>query len=104
MNSQPLDLVKLLFGNNDLFTIMESGSINDFISAILPNVHLLAGLIVFIFAVFGGFKIIAGAGDAKSTEQGKEMLTKAIIGFLIIIASYWIIEIIEVLTGLTILG
>jgi hypothetical protein len=104
MSIMDINLVEKLFGDHSIFTIMSTGSINDLISAILPNLYIIAGLIVLIYLAFGGFTVITGGGDTKATEQGKEMITKAAIGFLIIFASYWIVEIIEIVTGLTILG
>jgi len=74
------------------------------ISVILPNVYIAAGICIFLLFLFGGISVIAGAGqnDPKKTGQGKKAITSALIGFLIIFASYWIIQIIEVITGLSI--
>ena len=58
------------------------------------------------FVDFGGFSIIMGAGqgDAKKTGQGKKAATSAVVGFLVIFASYWIIQIIQIITGVEILN
>jgi hypothetical protein len=53
--------------------------------------------------IFGGFLIISGGGDSKKTDEGKQALTNAIIGFVIIFTSYWLIQIIEIITGIPIL-
>ena len=76
------------------------------ISIILKNVYVVAGLLFFALLIFGGISIIlgAGGGDPKKAGQGKKAATAAVIGFLIIFASYWIIQIIEVLTGIDILN
>lgn len=78
----------------------------SFISVILKNIYVLAGIILFALVIFGGFSVISGAGenDPKKTAAGKKAITSALIGFLIIFASYWIIRIIEVITGINILG
>jgi len=77
----------------------------DLISVILKNVYVLAGVLLFVLLIFGGISIImnAGSGDAKKTAQGQKAVTAAVIGFLIIFASYWIIQIIEFITGTKIL-
>lgn len=74
------------------------------ISTILPNIYILAGLLLFGLLLFGGFGIImgAGGGNPEQVGQGKKAVTAAVIGFLLIFASYWIIQIIEVLTGIEI--
>jgi len=80
-------------------------TVGSLISVLLPNVFILAGVVFFLLLIFGGFGLImgAGGGDAKQTDQGKQAITAAVIGFLVIFLSYWIIKIIEVVTGLKIL-
>jgi len=80
------------------------GSIGAFVSRILPNVFILAAIILFFLIIFGGFSIITSAGDPEKAKEGKQALTAALIGFLVIFASYWIIQIIEVLTGVNLLN
>jgi len=76
------------------------------ISILLKNAYILAGVLLFLLLIFGGLSIImgAGAGDAKKTSQGQQAVTSALIGFLLIFASYWIIQIIQIVTGISILG
>jgi hypothetical protein len=81
----------------------EASGITALISAVLPNVYIISGLVLFLYMIFGGFLVISSAGDAKKTDEGKQALTNAIIGFGIIFASYWIIQIIEIITGIPIL-
>jgi VIT1/CCC1 family predicted Fe2+/Mn2+ transporter len=79
-------------------------SLGGFISAILPNVYVIAGIIAFILVLVAGLMFIANAGKGES-EQAKKwqgILTVSIAGLLIIFLSYWIIQIIEVITGLNI--
>jgi hypothetical protein len=77
-------------------------TLGGFVSVILPNVYIIAGVVLFGLLLFGGFGIIMGAGqdDPEKVQKGQKALTMAIIGFLIIFASYWIIQIIETVTGL----
>ena len=74
------------------------------ISAILPNVYILAGIILFIYMVFGGFTLVTSGGNPENAQQGKKIITNAIIGFIIIFASFWIIQIIQIITGVNILS
>ncbi|MBS3075968.1 hypothetical protein J4429_05955 [Candidatus Pacearchaeota archaeon] len=52
-----------------------------------------------------GFGIIksAGSGDAQSLEKGSKALTFAILGFVLIFSSFFIIQLIETITGINIL-
>ena len=81
-------------------------SLGAFISAVLPNVYVVAGIILFFLMIFGGITYIknAGSGDEEGIKKGQQALTAALIGFLIIFLSYWIIQLIEIITGLKIFG
>lgn len=80
------------------------GTLGSFVSTLLPNLYLLAGIIFLFLMIFGGLSLIAnaGSGDSQKTASGKNAVTAALLGFLIIFASYWIIQLVEVLTGVTI--
>ena len=74
------------------------------ISIILKNVYVLAGVLLLVLLIFGGFSIIMGSsqGDPRKAGQGQKAATAAVIGFLVIFASYWIIKLIEFITGVNI--
>lgn len=80
-------------------------TIGNFISAILPNVYIIAGVILFILLIIGGLMVIINAGksEQEGVQKGQKAITSALVGFLIIFTSYWIIQIIEVITGISIL-
>jgi hypothetical protein len=74
------------------------------ISILLKNALVLAGVIFFFLLIFGGFGLImgAGSGDAKKTAQGQQALTTAGVGFILVVTSYWLIQIIETRLGISI--
>lgn len=80
--------------------------IGDLVSVIISNVLVVAGIILVFFFVFGGISMIAGSGqdNPEKAAKGKQAATSALIGFIIIFAAYWIIKIIESITGLAILN
>jgi len=78
------------------------GSLGSVISFLLPNVLLISGLILFFIILFAGFTIITAGGDSEKMSQGSKTLTAAVAGFAIIIFSYWIMEIVKVITGVSI--
>ena len=79
-------------------------SFGGFISAVLPNVYVIAGVILFVLLLAGGIMVIssAGKGESDSTKKGSQAITAALLGFLIIFLSYWIIQIVEVITNIEI--
>jgi len=93
-------------GGGNIGNAPQFGTIGAMVSIILKNVYIFAGVLLLFLLIFGGISIImaAGGGDAKKTAQGQKAITRALIGFLIIFTSYWIIQIIEVITGVPILN
>ena len=81
-------------------------SIGEIISNLLQNVYVLAGILLFILLIVGGLSFIMGAGEdnPEKAKKGKQTITAALIGFAIIFCSYWIIKIIEIITGVSILN
>lgn len=79
-------------------------NVSTLINNILPNVYVVGGLVVFFMIVFGGFTIVSNAGDTDKIKEGTKVITSAIIGLLVLFASYWIIQIIQVITGVPILN
>jgi len=75
--------------------------LGDLVSVVLNSGIAIGGILVIFLFIFGGLGVIrgAGSGDAKAAEQGKQAVTYAVIGFLIVFAAFWIIRIIEVITG-----
>lgn len=75
------------------------------VTLIIKNGLTIAGIILLILLIAGGFMMIAsaGSGDQKKAATAKSMITDAVIGFLVIFLSYFIIQIVEVITGFTIL-
>ena len=67
---------------------------------LMLSAFVLAGLTVFFMFILGGYSMIAGAGasDPKKTGQGRQAVTYAVIGFVVIFAAYWIVRIIEIIT------
>jgi len=91
-------------GNQGINSVFPT--VNSLFGTILFNVYTVAGIIFVFLLIFGGFSVIIGAGsqDAGKIEAGKKAITTAVIGFVVIFASYFIIQIIEVLTGVQILN
>lgn len=73
------------------------------LSRVLEFAFPIAGLILFIMILWGGFEIIVQSAGKKSVEAGRQRITAAIIGFMLLFSSYWIIVLIEQLFGIRIL-
>lgn len=106
----PIKLAQIQIGEE--FTLKDSKSLNTtfgggirgFISQILPNIFVFAGLILLGLLIMGGIRLISSAGNPEAQQKSKGMVTQAVIGFIIIFTAFWIIQIIQVITGVPILN
>jgi hypothetical protein len=77
-----------------------------FISALLPNIMMVAGIIFFFLIVGAGFSLIVGAGGQKSPQEAakaKATLTTGVIGFLLVIGAYFILQMVSTMLGVNLL-
>ncbi|MDZ7586261.1 MAG: hypothetical protein U0946_00780 [Patescibacteria group bacterium] len=70
------------------------------ISVILRNIYVLAAIILFVMIFLGGLGMIISAGDAEKQKQSSKTLGSAVTGFAILFLSYWILKLIQFLTGI----
>ena len=100
-------MLETVFAQTNLQDLSPTPGITTFgqiVSVVIKNAFVLAGIISFILLIFGGFNVIVAAGDSKKAQQGKTAITGAVIGLLVVFGSFWIIQIIEVITGRPILN
>jgi hypothetical protein len=82
----------------------EFTNIGAIISALLPYLFVLAGIILLFMLIAGGFGLLTSAGNPEKIKAAWARITSALIGFLVIFCSYWLIQILGVILGMNILG
>lgn len=70
--------------------------ISGFTSSFFTIGLSLAGGIALLFLIYGGFLILTSGGNPETIQQGKEILTSAIAGLLLIIFSVFILRLVAV--------
>ena len=63
----------------------------SFINGILSFVMVIAALLVFLYLIWGGIEWITSGGDKGKTESARNKITSAIIGLIVVAASYAIL-------------
>lgn len=81
----------------------ENKTIGDLISELLPYVYVLAGLALLVILILGGITLMTSAGDQARTKTGFGMISGALIGFLLVFVSYFVVQIVQVVLGVKIL-
>lgn len=101
--------MNLLAQAPDFDTIEEQGlpgfnfrgaTLGEIVSGALPYVFFFAGILLLIYFIIGGYRLMFSAGDPKAVADGKSKITHAIIGFIIVFAAFWIVQIVVRFLGL----
>jgi hypothetical protein len=93
-----IDLGNCFYLNNQGDTVRDTyGDAATLINLIVRNLFVVSGLILFFMILYAGFKYIEGG--AKGAEEAKNVLTTAAIGFMLMFAAFWVVQIIQVITG-----
>ncbi|MBI4975645.1 PKD domain-containing protein [Candidatus Peregrinibacteria bacterium] len=87
-STQGLQLEKK--GLND--TLTQSSDIKEFVIKIVNFALGFLGLLAIIIVIYGGVLYVTAAGEDEGTQKGKKAITYALIGLIIIIASYAIVN------------
>ncbi|MFH1895913.1 MAG: hypothetical protein ABH814_00350 [bacterium] len=70
-------------------------TLGEVVSGVVPAVFGVGGLLTFSALLLGGIKYITAGGDDKAVQSAKKLLTNAIIGLVILLSSFWIMNILE---------
>lgn len=75
--------------------------LGNLVSTIISTSFAIAGIILLFLLIAGGIGIMAGTGADKPEQaaKGKQAVTSALIGFIIVFTAYWIVRLLEVITG-----
>lgn len=63
----------------------------------IPILFSIAGILLLLYLIWGGFDFLLSMGDPKKAEAGKGKITNAIVGFIIIFVAYWVVQIVSYL-------
>src|SRR3972149_7473520 len=61
------------------------------INGVLSFVMVIAALLVFLYLIWGGIEWITSGGDKGKTESARNKITSAVIGLIVVAASYAIL-------------
>jgi len=82
----------------------EAGKLGNVLSSLLTYVFPIAGLILLVMLILGGFELLTSGGNPDTVKAGQGKVVSALIGFLIVFVAWWLMQIIETVLGFKILG
>ncbi len=74
-------------------------SLASVINVAMPLLFAIAGIILFLILVWGGFDFLTSMGDPKKAEGAKNKITSAIIGIVILFTAYWVVQLVDMFFG-----
>ncbi|MEX1052524.1 MAG: hypothetical protein WEC80_01595 [Patescibacteria group bacterium] len=72
----------------------------DIINIAMPLLFGGAGLIFFITLLIGAITIMTAGGNSEKVQTGKKRITFSIGGLIMVIVSYLIVKLIEIIFGI----
>lgn len=81
-------------GNYSDGSIAGKGTLQELILAVLQYLLFFAGLIAVVALVIGGYWYLTAAGNEEQAEKGRKAILNAIIGLVVVILAYAIVNIV----------
>ena len=93
----------------DCLKLSDSTNVSDvytdpafLVNLIVRNMFVVAGVIIFLMFMLAGYKFITKGKEG--IEDAKRTVNISLLGFSIMFAAYWIVQIVSLLTGVNIPG
>jgi len=80
----------------------ERSALGELLNNVITTASVAAGILLFVYLIFGGFKYITAGGDEKAVGEAKRMLTNAVVGMITLAFAYFIVGIIGKVLGVEI--
>jgi len=87
----------------DEFSRLGELTVPNIVSGAIRLILVVAALVAFVFLIIGGIRWVTSGGDKEKTARAQQTLTAALVGLVIVFASWAIIKLIETFFGIQIL-
>lgn len=74
------------------------------LNSIIGIVIALAGIVFLFFLILGGIRMMTAAGDEKAAASARSSVTTGLLGFILVIAAWFIAKFIGEVLGIPILN
>ena len=75
-------------------------TLGEIVGSLLPYIFVIAGLGLLFYLVYAGYHFVIAMGDPKGLQEAKAKIVNAFVGFFIIFAAYWLVQIAGYILGL----
>jgi len=81
-----------------------TGNIPNIVSAVITLLFGIALLVALVYLIYGGFKWITSGGDKGAVSAAREHIIAAVVGLLIVLLSYFILNFVLGFMGIGSIG
>lgn len=79
---------------------VKGSSLGDLVTRLLDYVFPIVGILLLLYLLSGGIQLMTSRGDPKAIEAAKQKITNAVIGVVIVFASYWLVQVVISFLGI----
>lgn len=94
-----IELVKPVYAQGfklkDSYGFGQFDSLGGALSSLIMPAFAIAGIAVVFYFVIGAFKFLTSAGDKNAVASGRDMITHAIIGFILLMMLFLLFQFIS---------
>lgn len=88
---------------NDQFGVLNNIQANDYVSFAVNVLLGLAGVLAFLYLLWGGVQWITAGGDKDGVDKGRRKILQALIGLSVVFSVYVVVAIINTLFDINII-
>ncbi len=88
----------------EAFSPLANITVGSIISGAIQLILIVAALVFFFLLIIGGIRWMTAGGDKEKAGAARSQLTSALIGLAIVFAAWAIVQLIEALFGVKIMG
>ena len=74
-------------------------TLGDMINVILPFTMSLAGILLFLILMWGGYDFMMSQGDPAKMKSARAKITAGVVGFILLMLSYLITKLVSYIFG-----
>jgi hypothetical protein len=78
----------VLEGTKNAFGGATPKTLPELVSGIINQALALIGIVILFYFLYGGFMWMTASGSTEKVDKAKQVMTNAVIGLIIILASY----------------
>lgn len=75
-------------------------SLGSLINSAIPYIIGIAGIALLFVIVMGGFQLMYSKGDPKAMQAAQAKITYALVGFVVVVFAYLIVQLVARILGL----